>query len=270
VQFVARVSAYLGVGPLQIGFFDEFGHIGPFVSRNDPKYRESPIFGLAGYLMPSSEVRKFATFFLQLKQHMFAAELAGNADNPATWEKKGSEFLNRRNMSRYPHLREGMRRLLNRLERANARILFYGRQKYQKPEDSSSSGLYSTVLAHLIRRSDKYCKMANHEFMMILDQHSDRLKLLQTAAKTMFSPEAPARCLIEPPFQVESHLYQTIQAADWIATLVGRIAAHSVLPNQYSDWKWAEDYFGQTIRRLATESTLWRPRTIQKNLPNLA
>lgn len=102
--------------------------------------------------------------------------------------------------------------------------------------------------------------------LMILDQHSDRLRLLESATKTMFSPHNPARCLLEPPFQVESHLYQTIQAADWIATLVGRLQAHSCEPNQYADWEWAERYFGRSIRNLATHSSMWRPSNAQRKL----
>lgn len=82
-------------------------------------------------------------------------------------------------------------------------------------------------------------------------------------------PELPARCLIEPPFQVESHLYQTIQAADWIATLIGRISAYTIMPNQYADWEWADKYFGQSVRRLSTDSRLWRPRAVQPALTGL-
>lgn len=95
--------------------------------------------------------------------------------------------------------------------------------------------------------------------MMILDQHSDRIKLLETAAKTMFGSQ-PARNLIEPPFQVESHLYQTIQAADWLATWIGRLMAHRMLPDQYSGWNWAETHIGTKVDAYSTHSTLWRPR----------
>jgi len=197
---------------------------------------------------------------------MFARELQNYDDNPATWEKKGSDFLNRKNIEKYAHLREGVRRLLNRIERSDSRIIYYGRQKYQAPEISSSAGLYSTVLSYQIRAVDSYCVKSNQQFMMILDQHSDRIKLLKTAAKTMFSANAPARCLIEPPFQVESHLYQTIQAADWIATLIGRIEAYRALPNQYADWEWAEKYFGTTIRRLSNASRIWVPKLKQHTL----
>ena len=102
--------------------------------------------------------------------------------------------------------------------------------------------------------------------MMILDQHSDRIRLLESASKTMFSPASPARCLLEPPFQVESHLYQTIQAADWIATMMGRLHAHNVAPTQYADWAWAETYYGRELRSLATHSSLWRPSSDQRTL----
>ena len=35
----------------------------------------------------------------------------------------------------------------------------------------------------------------------------------------------PRRDLIEPPFHLENHRYQTVQAADWIAGLAGRRGA---------------------------------------------
>lgn len=94
--------------------------------------------------------------------------------------------------------------------------------------------------------------------MMILDHHDDRVKLLEAATKTMFG-QNPARSLVEPPFHVESHLYQTIQAADWIATIVGRLLAFR-LSADFSDWKWAEDYYRQRVDRASSHSRVWQPR----------
>lgn len=250
-----------------IAFLDEFGHIGPFVSRTDPQYNHSPVFGLAGYVLPHNQVRHFATFYFQLKTKMLAAELKFVQDHPATWEKKGKELITSRNIQKFAHVREGLIRLLNEIYKCNGKVVYYGRQKYQTPAASNSSGLYTTVMTHTIRAIDSYCCHIRGQFMMILDQHSDRLKLLESATKTMFNPDSPARCLIEPPFQVESHLYQTIQAADWIATLVGRLLSFTVEPQQYSDWDWAEKYFGSRIRALSTHSSLWRSPTQQPPLP---
>ena len=30
-------------------YLDEFGHIGPYVNREHPRYNDSPVFGLAGF-----------------------------------------------------------------------------------------------------------------------------------------------------------------------------------------------------------------------------
>ena len=40
---------------------DEFGHVGPYVSRTDPHHNDSPVFGLAGFVLPVGEVRGFGT-----------------------------------------------------------------------------------------------------------------------------------------------------------------------------------------------------------------
>lgn len=245
---------------------DEFGHGGAFLSRNDPKFSHSPVFGLAGYLLPHHQVRHFATFFLQLKSNMLRHELSENGEHPATWEKKGSELISTRNIRRYRHIREGLFRLLAEIRKCDGKIIYYGREKYMSPDSSNPSGLYTTVLSHTIRGIDAFCISKKSHFMMILDQHSDRLKLLESATKTMFGAQSPARCLIEPPFQVESHLYQTIQAADWIAAMIGRIQAYAIESEQYGDWEWAEKYFGRDIRSLSTHSTMWRPSKSQKKL----
>lgn len=249
-----------------VAFQDEFGHCGPFVSRSHPRHNTSPVFGLAGYVLPHAQVRHFATFFYQLKNNLLSAELAKSECHPATWEKKGSELISTKNIRKYKSVRSAVNRLLNEIYKCNGKIVYYGREKYQSEDDSNSKGLYRTVLSHSIRSIDQYVSYINTHFMMILDQHQDRLKLLEAASKTMFGSE-PAKRLMEPPFEVESHLYQTVQAADWIATLIGRIEAYRVAPDQYGDWAWAEELYGEKVRNLATNSRLWRPASAQKPLP---
>jgi len=254
----ARASAYLGQ-EMYIAFLDEFGHIGPFVNRNDKRYNQSPVFGLAGFLLPHANVRSFATWFFQYKNQLLDADLQASGDHPATWEKKGTELFTTRNIKQYKALKSAGSRIVNQIYKRDGRLFYYGRQKYQAPDKSNASGLYSTVLAHSVRHIDRFCEQQGEQFMMILDQHSDRIKLLETAAKTMFGSE-PARNLIEPPFQVESHLYQTIQAADWLATWIGRLMAHRVLPSQYGGWNWAETHIGTKVDAYSTHSSLWKQR----------
>ena len=85
-------------------YLDEFGHIGPFVSRSHPKYNDSPVFGFAGMLLPAESVREFAIFFYQLKCRLLAWDLAHK--NPKQlpayqWEKKGSAVYTVTNVEKY-------------------------------------------------------------------------------------------------------------------------------------------------------------------------
>ena len=50
-----------------IAYLDEFGHVGPYVGREDPRHNDSPVFGLAGFTMPVEQVRGFGTWFFQRK-----------------------------------------------------------------------------------------------------------------------------------------------------------------------------------------------------------
>ena len=50
-------------------YLDEFSQVGPYVSKEHPKYKQSPVFGLAGFVLPSKHVRDFGTWFFQRKQN---------------------------------------------------------------------------------------------------------------------------------------------------------------------------------------------------------
>jgi len=108
-----RVS---GLSELSLFFvyLDEFGHIGPFVSRQNRKYNESPVFGLAGIMLPETAIRPFATKFLQLKEKVFEKEIKRSGKLPQLWEKHGSSIFNPKSVRKYRSLREAGFRLINR------------------------------------------------------------------------------------------------------------------------------------------------------------
>ena len=64
-------------------YLDEFGHIGPYRSRNHPKYKESPVFGLAGFMMPVEHVRPFGSWFFQRKCELLKFEIERAGKHPA-------------------------------------------------------------------------------------------------------------------------------------------------------------------------------------------
>ncbi len=242
---------------MYIAFLDEFGHIGPYVARTDPRYNHSPVFGLAGYILPHHHVRRFATWFYQYKGRLLSQEIAEAQGHPATWEKKGKKLYRSKNIESYRNLRGGTNRMINKIFVFGGRLFYYGIEKYQSPEESNATNLYKTCMSHTIRRINHFCGSQEETFLMILDEHEDRIQLLEAAAKTMFGEHAAVN-LLEPPFQVESHLYQTIQAADWIATIIGKLLAYRSQPAEFADYEWAERYFGSRIGEAATHSKIWK------------
>ena len=91
-------------------YLDEFGHIDPYVSRTDPRYKESPVFGPAGFVLPSDEVRGFGTWFFQRECDLLAFEIERSGKPSVLWEKKGASLYTVTNVTRYPELRRFTKR----------------------------------------------------------------------------------------------------------------------------------------------------------------
>lgn len=70
-----------------------------------------------------------------------------------------------------------------------------------------------------------------------MDEHEQRSELANEAARVMFDQGLPRDRIIESPFQAESHSHQTLQAADWIAGLLGRISAVEAEPAQFQEFE---------------------------------
>lgn len=234
-------------------FLDEFGHIGPFVSKDHPHYNTSPVFGVAGYYLPEKEVRSFASWFYRFKNDIYQRDIEASSRHPATWEKKGNEIFTAGHA--YKTKRIGYT-LISTVQRFGGKIFFHGIEKHADPENSNPTGLYCTVLQHAIRALEKCFANKGQNFLVILDEHQSRVQLLESAVKAMFGSDYPARHLLEPPYQVESHMYQTIQAADWIAAIIGPLLTYRLSSLLYADREWASKYFGMRIDAATTNSRI--------------
>lgn len=244
-----------------IAYLDEFGHIGPFVSRDDPCHNTSPVFGLGGFVLPSSKVRTFATWFYQLKCNLLRFEI--NRDNiPAyQWEKKGAALYTTTNIIQYRELRQATFRLINRIRRDGGMIFYVGIQKTHSPESNNSKRLYRTVLSESIKRIDQFCSTRNAHFQIILDEQNEvdfRAQIVAEASVQMFTKSRAT--MIEPPIQAESHLFQTLQCADWLCGLIGRVGCYMVLPEVYSELGWTTKYFTHRLKSAAPSSGIRRER----------
>ena len=139
-------------------YLDEFGHIGPYVSRQDPKYKESPVFGLAGFTLPSERVRDFGTWFFQRKCELLSWEIGNSEEHPARWEKKGSSLYTVRNIEQYPEVRRVTNRLFNKIDALGGFVFYVGVRKTKPPEAHEPSELYKAILGEAIKRIDQFCE----------------------------------------------------------------------------------------------------------------
>jgi hypothetical protein len=128
-----------------IAYLDEFGHIGPYISRKDRIHNDSPVFGLAGLVLPISEVRRFGTWFYQRKCDLFDFEIRRSGKHPVTWEKKGASLYTVQNTSKYPALRRLTFRLLNKIQTSGGFVFYVGIRKSDPPELHDPNKLYRYI-----------------------------------------------------------------------------------------------------------------------------
>jgi len=236
-----------------IAYLDEFGHIGPYISRAHESHNTNPVFGLGGIVLPAHKARSFASWFYQLKCNLLSFEIA-RAGVPAwRWEKKGASLYTTQNVLRYPQLRGATARLLNRVENDDGMVFYVGIEKVLPPGQHDPKEMYLAMLREAIGRLDQFCLSRHSRFMMILDEQREagfREEIIAEGCRQMFGT-APRRRMIEPPIQAESHLFQTLQCADWICGLVGRAGCYLVAPTEYEELIWVPKYFAERLARVA-------------------
>jgi len=245
---------------LYIAYLDEFGHVGPYIAHDHPRHKTHPAFGLGGLVLPFPEIRRFSTYFFQLKNRLLGFELEKSGQHPAKWEKKGSALYTIKNIQKYSELRRATFRLLNKIGRTGGSGIYVGVEKRRTEQRHDSKRLYHSVLREIIKRIDQECEARESEFLLVLDEQEEnvmRSQIVEIASIEMFGANSRTR-LIEPPLQVESHLYQTVQCADWLCGIFGRVAFHECDPGARPDHEIVERYFGDRIRKVVTRSSLRR------------
>ncbi|MCZ0935821.1 MAG: DUF3800 domain-containing protein [Gemmatimonadetes bacterium] len=160
-------------------------------------------------------------------------------------------------MTRYSELRKLTNRLFNRIASAGGFVFYVGIKKTAPPETHNPNRLYARVLVEAIKRIDEFCErdcQPSEDFVLLLDEHDQRSAQITEAARSMYAKTERRRRLIEPPFHLESHRYQTLQAADWIAGLVGRIGAIWADPDAYPENEVFRRYFEHRLNQASRRS----------------
>ena len=149
--------------------------------------------------------------------------------------------------------------MFNKSERLGGFVFYVGVRKSASPDAHNPNRLIARVFLEAIKRIDGYCGEdcdPPETFVLTLDEHEQRSALLTEAAKNMFGKKQRRRHLIEPPFHLESHRYHTIQAADWITGLVGRLGAMWANPAAWPENKPFRRYFEHLLNRASRRSRI--------------
>jgi hypothetical protein len=241
---------------LYVAYLDEFGNVGPYVSRNDPRYNDSPIFGIGGFVLPHTAMREFSGWFYRLRNALLDFEIKKSGVAPNRWEKKGSALLTTLNVERYPELSRAVTRTLNKIRSLGGFTIYVGFEKGPPAADLTAHRLYGGVLRRILMRLERTCVERDAEFLVILDDNDrdfSRDVILKKAQQVMFGTDGCSR-LVEAPLQVESVVYPSVQCADWICGLLGRYGAYLIRPDEFADFSWSRTRFEAALLRVSKRS----------------
>ena len=250
---IARASAFLRYVPsMLIAYLDEFGHIGPYVSREHPKHKTHPAFGYAGFVLPVDSVRSFGGFFEFSKEKLLHYEIQRANAHPRRWEKKGSALLTTRNHTSYgSEIVPTLRRLHTRLRAEGGHPVYFGQVK-PVGEPATISETYvdrsTHMLINAVRYLASYADRHDERIMIFMDavDAAPRLEAVQRIGGFIYKASEPQlKRVVEVPMQLESKHYGNVQFADWIAAIVSRASDYHLVPG--SEFAWAPSVFKSTI-----------------------
>ena len=241
-----------------IAYLDEFGHVGPYLSRNDAKYKTSPVFGLGGIILPADTARKFSSWFHWFKKNIFLYEIDNSGIPSYHWEKKGSSlFTTHGNIKYKGNNYELLKLVLKKLSALGGHVIYNGMQKYLLPPLHKSNHLYLSMLSNILEKIHYYCENQNSNSIIILDENggkSQRTRIVDMSALNIFGSKS-YHALVEPVFQAESHLYQNLQCADWICAVLTRIFNYKTCTSEYPELCWTiNEGFDYLIHKYQTNS----------------
>ena len=113
-----------------IAYIDEVGEPGAFVSYDHAKFKTSPVFGYAGFVIPEERVHDFSRQVMQTKRDFFSF-LHPSENYTPTWERKGAELFQKGAMERAKGRREilALRDLLEKLPTVGGSLFYFVREK---------------------------------------------------------------------------------------------------------------------------------------------
>lgn len=246
-----------------LAYIDEIGETGAFVSKADARFRTSPAFGYAGFVVPDRNARRFGQLFDREKRIIFAPEIA-DAEHPGRWEKKGSVIFHSFTAQNYPdqiRVFTGLVRILQ--EKLGGTLFYYADEKpigTPKQTRLDKDEREALAMREALNRLCTFAERKNEQLLVMIDQinEKDRAKRLPRMYSHILGraiDHAEMRRIVEPPMHVDSLLSANIQFADWVAAAVTRGIERQLLVTEVDRNEWVPRILSQPLRRAFTRES---------------
>lgn len=223
-------------GAVLLAYIDEIGEPGAFVSPDHPRFRTSPAFGYAGFVIDADYALDFGRAFTEEKRRLFRVELE-QAEHPGRWERKGADIFHKFTLERQPQQFRVFNALVRQCRQFGGRLFFYADEKSRgtpgqvrvEPEDRETAAMRETL-----NRIARHAQSRDSNVMVMLDQVNEktrakRLPIMYSHVLGRAADHPEMRHIVEPPMHIDSVLSSNIQFADWVAACVSRALENQLL-----------------------------------------
>lgn len=225
-----------------LAYIDEIGEPGAFVARDHERYKTSPAFGYAGFVLPEGNARQFGSIFHAEKRRLFKTEIG--AANPGQWERKGSSIFRTDTPQKFPQQIRVFNALVRSLRSLDGRLFYYADEKplgTPKQTHLNTEARETAAMQETLNRLARHAGFHTRNLMVMIDQINENQRSARVPnmyahifARAESHPEM--RRILEPPMHVDSILSPNIQFADWVAACVTRAIEYQTI--RASPYQW--------------------------------
>lgn len=219
-----------------LAYIDEIGEPGAFVSPDHPKYKTSPAFGYAGFVIDADHALDFGRAFTEEKRRLFRVELE-RTEHAGRWERKGADLFHQYTLERQPQQFRVFNALVRQCRQLDGRLFFYADEKPRgtpgqvrvEPEDREVAAMRETL-----NRIARHAQSRDSNVMVMIDQVNEkprakRLPVMYSHVLGRAADYPEMRHIVEPPMHIDSVLSSNIQFADWVAACTSRALEYQLL-----------------------------------------
>lgn len=226
-----------------LAYVDEIGETGAFVAPDHPKFKTSPAFGYAGFVLPAENARAFGGLFTARKREVFKTEIE-HAEHPGRWEKKGASIFRPKTLSDYPQQLRVFNGLVDQVRRLGGHLFYYANEKplgTPKQTQLDSDEVETRAMQETMNRIARHADKRGKNVLVMIDQINEkqRAQRLPVMYGHIFSRAAEfpeMKRIVEPPMHVDSALSSNIQFADWVAGALSRAIDYQLIQGSPHRW----------------------------------